>query len=129
MSELSETPLVKVTIAARRENVALVRHVLAGFADGGAVPSARMADALVAVSDAVTNVVEAGAPSRAITVVGDLHERTLVVEIHDGGHGLDPSPDHMGLGHGIPLMATLADHVAFRRSGASGPEVVLTFDF
>mgnify|MGYP000073562385 CR=1 FL=1 len=129
MQETSETPLVKLTVAARRENVALVRHVLAGFSDGGAVPSARMADALVAVSDAVTNVVESGPPSRAITIVGDLHERALVVEIHDGGHGLHASPDPTGLGHGLPLMATLADHLEFRSSGVSGPEVVLTFDF
>src|ERR1051325_1243866 len=101
---------VRLTLPARPENVAVVRHVLGAFAEALMLPDPVIEDMRLAVTEACTNVVrhayadgEPGPVEILIRPVGD----TLQVVVSDEGRGLGPSEDDSGPGLGLPLIAAL----------------------
>jgi serine/threonine-protein kinase RsbW/stage II sporulation protein AB (anti-sigma F factor) len=86
----------------------------------------------LAVSEAVTNAVVHAYSDAAL--LGDVEifaqrhlDDGLEVVVSDYGHGLLPRPDSPGMGVGLPLLATLADHFEIERGDSGGTRVRMTF--
>ncbi len=120
---------VLLSLSARAENVAVVRHVLGAFGDISRLPPDRMDDVRLAVTEACTNVVRHAydAPDGRIDVrvrSGDAHLR---VTIADTGRGLAGDSNRGGPGFGLPLIASLADEVEFDHRRGGGSRIAMSF--
>jgi anti-sigma regulatory factor (Ser/Thr protein kinase) len=123
-------PDFELTLPARAENVAVVRHAFGGLGDALDVPDHVLSDIKLAVTEACTNVVvhaydpdDEGPLAVAASVRGD----RLVVVVRDRGRGILPRPDSPGLGLGLPLIATLAESLKLATGGDDETEVWMTF--
>jgi serine/threonine-protein kinase RsbW len=124
--------VIELVIPPRTEHLALVRLVVQSTASvNGQVPSRRIDDLRLAVSEACANALDAAdatgsdAPVR-ITI--ELDEDLVAVTVTDQAGGFDvddldpipPATDPRRLRHerglGIPLMRSLADEVTFTRT-------------
>ncbi len=121
---------VRLTLPARPENVAVVRHVLGAFAEALSLPDAVIEDMRLAVTEACTNVVrhayadgEPGPVEILIRPVG----ATLQVIVSDEGRGLGPSDDNAGPGLGLPLIAALAHSLEIEEAPPSGSRLRMSF--
>lgn len=122
---------VKLTLPARAENVAVVRHVLGAFAESLHLPDQLVEDVRLAVTEACTNVVrhayEDGADAGPLEItIRPLPEGLLVV-VGDNGRGIGPSPDTTGPGLGLPLIAAIADTLEIQHAPGAGSRVAMTF--
>jgi anti-sigma regulatory factor (Ser/Thr protein kinase) len=119
---------IRLTVPARPENVAVIRHVLGALADALALPPALIDDVRLAVTEACTNVVRHAYESEGtIDVVVRPRGDTLEVVVADEGRGLGPSPDTAGPGLGLPLIAALTDTLEIERNRNSGSRLVMRF--
>jgi anti-sigma regulatory factor (Ser/Thr protein kinase) len=121
---------IRLTVPARPENVAVIRHVLGALAEALALPPALIDDMRLAVTEACTNVVRhayGGDGEGTIDVVVRPKGDELEVIVADEGRGLGPSPDTAGPGLGLPLIAALADTVEIERGRSSGSRLVMRF--
>jgi serine/threonine-protein kinase RsbW len=104
---------VRLTLPARPENVAVIRHVLGAFAEALQLPADLVEDMRLAVTEACTNVVrhayDDDERGSANVMRVDLlpSEDGMQVIVEDRGRGLGPSPDASGPGLGLPLIAAL----------------------
>jgi anti-sigma regulatory factor (Ser/Thr protein kinase) len=121
---------VRLTLPARPENVAVVRHVLGAFADAMHLPPDVVEDVRLAATEACTNVVrhayaesEPGTLDIVIRPAGDL----LEVIVSDHGHGLGTSPDTNGPGLGIPLIAALVHSLDVQHAPRAGSRLAMSF--
>ena len=121
---------VKLTLPARPENVAVVRHVLGAFAESMHLPDELIEDLRLAVTEACTNVVRhayaAGDPGAVEVTIepGDEHVQIVVA---DTGCGIGASSDTSGPGLGLPLIAAIADTVDLQSAPGGGSRVAMTF--
>ena len=120
---------LRLTLPARPENVAVVRHVLGALAEALDLPHAVTEDMRLAVTEACTNVVRhAYADDRGtIDVVVRPRGSTFEVTVADSGRGIEPSPDTSGPGLGLPLIAALADSLEIERSAGAGSKLIMSF--
>lgn len=96
------------------EAVAEIRSAVCQFAQSHGFLVEKVEAIKLAVSEAATNAVLHGYSDHAgeITVVAELEDTgALQVVIADRGRGMLPHRDSEGLGLGVPIMTTLADHV------------------
>ena len=121
---------VRLTLPARPENVAVVRHVLGAFAEALLLPDTVIEDMRLAVTEACTNVVrhayadgEPGPVEILIRPVGD----TLQVIVSDEGRGLRPSAASSGPGLGLPLIAALTHELEIEPAGNAGSRLRMSF--
>jgi serine/threonine-protein kinase RsbW len=121
---------VRLTLPARPENVAVIRHVLGAFAEALRLPPDLVEDMRLAVTEACTNVVrhayrdgELGPIDVVIRPVGD----RLDLIVADRGQGIGPSQDVAGPGLGLPLIAALADSVELTPGPSRGSQVAMSF--
>jgi serine/threonine-protein kinase RsbW len=121
---------VRLTLPARPENVAVVRHVLGAFAEALQLPDPVIEDMRLAVTEACTNVVrhayadgEPGPVEILIRPVGD----TLRVIVSDQGRGIGPSEDTTGPGLGLPLIAALTHSLEIEPAGEAGARLHMSF--
>jgi serine/threonine-protein kinase RsbW len=128
--EQAEPDLV-LTLPARAENVAVVRHAFGGLADVLDVADQTLSDIKLAVTEACTNVVVHAYPGRddgPLGVRATVEDATLTVVVSDHGRGIVPRPDSPGLGLGLPLIATLAESLELGTGPADETEVRMTFE-
>jgi serine/threonine-protein kinase RsbW len=120
---------IRLTLPARPENVAVVRHVLGALAEVLSLPEAVREDMRLAVTEACTNVVRHAYSDGdgTIDVVMRPNGEALEVTVSDTGRGLGPSPDTDGPGLGLPLISALADAVEFDRGNGRGSRLVMRF--
>jgi len=120
---------IRLTLPARPENVAVVRHVLGALAGALGLPPAVTDDMRLAVTEACANVVQHAYPDDEGTI--DVHMRpsgrALDVVVSDSGRGIGPSPDTSGPGLGLPLIAALADSLVIERTVGAGSRLVMSF--
>jgi serine/threonine-protein kinase RsbW len=120
---------LSLSVPARAENVAVVRHVLDALADALHLPEAVAGDMRLAVTEACTNVVRHAYGGRPGSI--DVRVRTtdeaLEVSVIDAGRGMGPSSDQAGPGFGLPLIATLADTIDVGAGPGSGSRVMMSF--
>jgi anti-sigma regulatory factor (Ser/Thr protein kinase) len=121
---------VRLTLPARPENVAVIRHVLGAFAEALRLPPELVEDMRLAVTEACTNVVRHayrdGEPGPIDVVIHPDGDRLELI-VADRGRGLGPSPDVAGPGLGLPLIAALADSVQLDHSQSRGSRVAMSF--
>jgi anti-sigma regulatory factor (Ser/Thr protein kinase) len=120
---------VQLTLPARAENVAVVRHALGGLGEALALHPQTLSDVKLAVTEACTNVVvhaygdDEGPMEVAASVDGD----ALRVTVRDEGVGIVPRPDSPGLGLGLPLIATLTESLELGKAPDDRTEVTMVF--
>lgn len=120
---------VQLTLPARAENVAVVRHALGGLGEALALHPQTLSDVKLAVTEACTNVVvhaygdDEGPMEVAASVDGD----ALRVTVRDEGLGIVPRPDSPGLGLGLPLIATLTESLELGKTPDDRTEVTMVF--
>src|SRR5690348_8016505 len=120
-----QTPDFELSLPARPENVAVVRHAFGGLGDVLAVPDQALADVKLAVTEACTNVVVHAYPDGdgPMAVTAAVCDGKLTVVVSDEGRGIVPRPDSPGLGLGLPLIATLADSLELGSGESDTTEV------
>ena len=123
------SPDLELTLPARAENVAVVRHAFGGLGEAYDVGDQTLSDIKLAVTEACTNVVvhaypQAEGPMEVSAVIGD---GTLLITVADDGHGMLPRPDSPGLGLGLPLIASLAETLELGSGEGKRTEVRMTF--
>jgi serine/threonine-protein kinase RsbW len=122
---------VRLTLPARAENVAVIRHVLGAFAESLELPAEMIADMRLAVTEACTNVVRhayTNGESGLIEILIRPSADRLELIVSDRGSGAGPSPDVDGPGLGLPLIAALADSFDIRRSPNRGCRLAMSFE-
>lgn len=122
-------PALRITLPARRESLALLRHVVRGFRDAYPIAPGTMDDIVLAISEAAANVVMHAYGPRAgtMTVVGRVDDEQLHILVRDHGRGIAPPADTPRLGHGLALMEHVATSLEVVGSPA-GTDVSMIFD-
>jgi serine/threonine-protein kinase RsbW len=121
---------VRLTLPARPENVAVIRHVMGAFAEALQLPPDLIEDMRLAVTEACTNVVRHayhGGDPGPIEVTIRPNGDKLELIVSDQGAGIGPSPDLAGPGLGLPLIAALADHVEIEHAPSHGSRLAMSF--
>jgi serine/threonine-protein kinase RsbW len=121
---------VRLTLPARPENVAVVRHVLGAFAEALQLPDPVIEDMRLAVTEACTNVVRhayADGDPGPVEILIRPEGQTLQVIVTDQGRGLGPSEDTTGPGLGLPLIAALAHSLEIEQAPPSGSRLRMSF--
>jgi serine/threonine-protein kinase RsbW len=117
-----------LTVAARPENLAVIRQALAGYAEAMGFDSDAISDLKTIVTEACMNVVVHAYPEDAtgpLEVHASPHEDGVEIAVRDEGSGFRPrpaEPDDPGLRLGLPLIATLSDQFEIR-GARTGTEV------
>jgi serine/threonine-protein kinase RsbW/stage II sporulation protein AB (anti-sigma F factor) len=121
------------TIAARAENVALVRQAVAEFMVDNGIAGDRLTDIRLAVSESVTNAIVhaflAGATPGEGTVTVDVSagEEQVEIVVRDDGSGMAPRDDSPGVGLGLPLIRQIVDGFDHREPPGGGTELWMCF--
>jgi serine/threonine-protein kinase RsbW len=124
------TPDMELTLAARAENIAIVRHALGGLGEAFGVPEPKLSDIRLAVTEACANVVVHAYPDDQegpMEIVASMDDDALTVLVRDWGLGIRPRPDSPGLGLGLSLIAALAETVQLGHDSEEHTEVRMTF--
>jgi serine/threonine-protein kinase RsbW len=120
---------ITLTLPARAENIALVRHMIGALGAGLQLPRATVEDMRLAVTEACTNVVRhAYSPDGGrIEVVVRPDGEAINVIVADDGRGLGPSPDVAGPGLGLSLIAALTDRLEIDHAPHKGSRLLMAF--
>lgn len=127
-STISEQPRgLQMLLPAKAENVAVVRHALAGLAEEIGMDEAGIADLKTVVTEACMNVVAhayAGEPG-PLTVEANPDAEGLTVVVRDEGRGIRPQADvdAPSLRLGLSLIAALSSSFAISGGLDRGTEV------
>lgn len=126
---MTAPPDLVLSLPARAENVAVVRHAFGGLGEVLDVPEQLLSDIKLAVTEACTNVVihaypDVEGPMEIRAVLG---EEELSVTVRDAGRGVVPRADSPGLGLGLPLIATLTESLELGTGPDDATEVRMTF--
>ncbi|HEX6389764.1 MAG TPA: ATP-binding protein [Solirubrobacteraceae bacterium] len=121
---------LELSLPARAENVAVVRHVLGGVGDVLGLDPEVLDDIRLAVSEACANVVVHAYPdSDGLLVVRVFtYDDVVAVAVRDHGSGMAPRADSPGLGVGLPLIASLTRTLELSAPSGGGTEVRMAFD-
>jgi anti-sigma regulatory factor (Ser/Thr protein kinase) len=120
---------VQLTLPARAENVAVVRHALGGLGEALDLDPQTLSDMKLAVTEACTNVVvhAYGESDGPMEVSASVDGPTLRVTVRDEGLGIVPRADSPGLGLGLPLIATLTESLELGKADDDRTEVAMVF--
>jgi anti-sigma regulatory factor (Ser/Thr protein kinase) len=127
--ELPDHPDLSLTLPARAENVAVVRHAIGGLGEVLAIDDQTLSDIKLAVTEACTNAVVHAYPDGEgpLEVAAYVRDGRLLLVVRDKGRGIVPRTDSPGLGLGLPLIATLAEALELGTDDADHTEVRMTF--
>ena len=119
---------LQISLPARAENVAVVRHALAGLAERLGMDEGSLADLKTVVTEAAMNVVVhayAGAEPGPLEVEAESDEDGLTVVVRDHGTGIRPRPDaeRPSLRIGLTLIAALSKSFEIRGGVDRGTEI------
>jgi len=122
-------PALRITLPARQDSLALLRHVVRGFRDAYDIDPATMDDIVLAVSEAATNTVlhAYGRRPGTMTLVARVEDGRLHVLVRDHGSGIAAPDGTPKPGHGLALM----EHVAMSLDvvgSPAGTDVSMIFD-
>jgi serine/threonine-protein kinase RsbW len=117
-----------MSLPARAENVAVVRHAIAGMAERIGMDEAATADLKTVVTEACMNVVVHAYPEGQtglleVEAIPDLDG--LTVSVRDHGRGISPRPgvDRPSLRIGLALIAALSSSFEIRGGSETGTEI------
>ncbi|MGN6215591.1 MAG: ATP-binding protein [Solirubrobacterales bacterium] len=117
-----------MSLPARAENVAVVRHALAGLAERLGMDEASLADLKTVVTEACMNVVVhayAGMEPGPLEIEAESDFEGLTVVIRDHGSGIRPRPDvdRPSLRIGLTLIAALSSSFEIKGGADKGTEI------
>jgi serine/threonine-protein kinase RsbW len=118
-----------MSLPARAENVAVVRHALAGLAERMGMDEASLADLKTIVTEACMNVVVhayAGMDPGPLEIEAEGDGEGLTVAIRDYGSGIRPRPDvesRASLRIGLTLIAALSNSFEIKGGADKGTEI------
>lgn len=123
---------LRLALAARAENLALVRQALAGLADSAGISDPQLGDLKQIATEACMNAAVHAYPdgnAGPMEVVAQVIGEFIEVRVRDWGTGFHPRPmasERASLRIGLPLIASLAESVtlASPADGAGGTELV-----
>jgi anti-sigma regulatory factor (Ser/Thr protein kinase) len=120
----------ELTLPARPENVAVVRHAFGGLGETLEVREQLLADIKLAVTEACSNVVVHAYPEHVglLEVEAKSEEGQIVVWVRDFGRGITQPTQHPGLGLGLGLMASVSDVFEAYPGFLRGTTVVMRFE-
>jgi serine/threonine-protein kinase RsbW len=120
---------ITLTLPARPENIALVRHMIGALGAAIRLPNATVNDMRLAVTEACTNVVRHAYSSDdgRIEVVIRPDGEAINVIVSDHGRGLGRSPDVAGPGLGLSLIAALTDRLEIDHAPQKGSRLLMAF--
>jgi serine/threonine-protein kinase RsbW len=124
------TPDMELSLPARAENIALIRHAFGALGEALAVEEQLLCDVRLAVTEACSNVVVHAYADRVpgpLEVLATVDNDELTVIVRDEGPGIAPHPGSPGLGLGLPLIASLTESVQLGRDEHERTEVRMTF--
>jgi serine/threonine-protein kinase RsbW len=129
-STISEKPIgLQMTLPAKGENVAIVRHALAGMAEQVGMDETGVADLKTVVTEACMNVVvHAYADDEGpLTVEAEPDTQCLTVTVKDSGAGISPRADseRASLKLGLSLIAALSSSFSISGGLGRGTEVMM----
>jgi anti-sigma regulatory factor (Ser/Thr protein kinase) len=119
---------LQMSLPARAENVAVVRHAIAGLAEQIGMDEAATADLKTVVTEACMNVVVHAYPEGQVgrlEVEAVPDEGGLTVAVRDFGRGISPRPnvDRPSLRIGLALIAALSSSFEIRGGVERGTEI------
>lgn len=119
---------LQMSLSARAENVAVVRHALAGLAERLGMDEASLADLKTVVTEACMNVVVhayAGSEPGPLEVEAESDLEGITVVIRDHGSGIRPRPDidRPSLRIGLTLIAALSSSFEIKGGADKGTEI------
>jgi serine/threonine-protein kinase RsbW len=119
---------LQMSLPARAENVAVVRHALAGLAERLGMDEASLADLKTVVTEASMNVVVhayAGMEPGPLEVEAESDGDGVTVVIRDHGSGIRPRPDveRPSLRIGLTLIAALSSSFEIKGGADKGTEI------
>jgi serine/threonine-protein kinase RsbW len=119
---------LQMSLPARAENVAVVRHALAGLAERLGMDEASLADLKTVVTEACMNVVVHAYPGGEpgpLEVEAESDVEGLTVMVRDHGGGIRPRPDveRPSLRIGLTLIAALSSSFEIRGGADKGTEI------
>ncbi|HET9074432.1 MAG TPA: ATP-binding protein [Solirubrobacteraceae bacterium] len=122
---------LRLRLASRPENVAVVRAALSGLAGAAGLSRERTIDLKTAVSEACNNVCLHAYPEDEfgpMLVEADLRPDGLEVAVIDHGSGITHVSNRRGrMGLGLALINALSDATEFRRAAGGGADVRMRF--
>jgi serine/threonine-protein kinase RsbW len=124
------TPDMELSLPARAENIALIRHAFGALGEALAIDEQLLSDVRLAVTEACSNVIVhayADRPPGPLEVDATLLDGELAVVVRDEGPGIVPHPGGPGLGLGLPLIASLSEAVELGHDELRRTEVRMTF--
>jgi serine/threonine-protein kinase RsbW len=130
-STISETPKgLEMRLPAKAENVAVVRHAIAGMAEQLGMDEAGLADLKTVVTEACMNVVVHAYPDDGrgpLEVEADPDGEGLTVTVRDSGAGISPQADseRSSLKLGLSLIAALSSSFSIAGGLDRGTEVTM----
>lgn len=129
-STISEKPKgLHMRLPARAENVAVVRHALAGLAEQIGMDETGIADLKTVVTEACMNVVVHAYPSASgpLMVEADPDDGGLTVTVSDSGSGISPQAESErdSLRLGLSLIAALSSSFSISGGLDRGTEVMM----
>ena len=119
---------VRLSMPARPENVAVVRHVIGALAEALGLSQRAVEDIRLAVTEACTNVVRHAYRDveGPLEVTIQHTDSVLTIAVADRGPGIRPNPSGEGPGLGLPLIAALSDALVIEHS-VSGSRLAMSF--
>ena len=129
-STINERPTgLQLKLPAKAENVAVVRHALAGLAEQVGMDETGIADLKTVVTEACMNVVVHAYPEGTgpLTVEADPDSEGLTVTVSDSGAGISPQADseRSSLKLGLSLIAALSSSFSISGGLGRGTEVMM----
>jgi serine/threonine-protein kinase RsbW len=125
------SPRLRLTVPAEAANVALIRHSLAGLAEGIGMERSAIADLKTVVTEACMNAVVHAYPGETgpIEVEAEPAADSLRIRVTDHGVGFQPRPDVDSPGSslrlGLSLVAALSSSFSIHGSSDGGTEVTM----
>ncbi len=118
------------TWPAVRETVPSARRAVLAHLRAAQTSDPPLSDIGLAVSEAVTNVVQhayRSGDAGSVRVRVALDQPEIEVVVQDDGSGMVPRPDTPGLGLGMPLIATVSDRFDVTAPRAGGTRLCMWF--
>jgi serine/threonine-protein kinase RsbW len=120
---------LQMKLPAMAENVAVVRHALAGLAEEVGMDQTGVADLKTVVTEACMNVVvhAYGEGAGPLTVEAEADTEALTVTVSDSGSGINPraDSDRQSLKLGLSLIAALSSSFSISGGLGRGTEVMM----
>jgi serine/threonine-protein kinase RsbW len=119
-----------MTLSACPENIALVRHAMAGYVADLGADERTVSDVRLAVTEACSNVVlhAYGAERGVIELrASSFWDGDVLVRVRDHGSGMAPRAARAGLGLGIPVIAAVSEAMDISSARGGGIEIAMRF--